>query len=79
VTNGRGIAVKDLRVGDYVRYRTIDDAIVDTTVVRLVRDASAKLIGFYPARKSDLEPSVAVTTDRILLAWRPPAGVSTPT
>jgi hypothetical protein len=65
------IPVHRLRVGDCVQYLDLDDGIRESTIAGLVRGNRTRLIGFYPIRKSDVEPKLAITIDRIVKAWRP--------
>jgi hypothetical protein len=73
MANEKKIPFHRLRVGDCVQYLDLDDGIRESTVAGLVRGNCARLIGFYPIRKSDVEPKLAITIDRIVKAWRPQA------
>ena len=73
MTDDAAIKVKDLRVGDHVSFRDAENTVVQSTVQSLVRGRDARLVGFYPAKKSELGPRVAVSVDRIVKAWRPSA------
>ena len=73
MTDDATIKVKDLRVGDHVSYRDPENTVVQSTVQSLVRGRDARLVGFYPAKKNELGPRVAVSVDRIVKAWRPSA------
>ena len=73
MTDEAPIKAKDLRVGDRVSYRDLENTVVQSTVRSVVRGRDARLVGFYPARTNELEPRVAVSVDRIVKAWRPSA------
>ena len=73
MTDEATIKVKDLRVGDRVSYRDLENMVVQSTVRTLVRGKDARLVGFYPAKTNEFGPRVAISVDRIVKAWRPSA------
>jgi hypothetical protein len=70
MTDDATIKVKDLRVGDHVSYRDLENMVVQSTVRTLVRGKDARLVGFYPAKTNEFGPRVAISVDRIVKAWR---------